>query len=75
MPTSRAGTLEVLEARAAYLSARNRVRRTRLALGRAITEARAQDIGQVAIARKLNLSREQIRRYQAEYEKSLDDVS
>ena len=62
---------EVIAARAAYLAARNRVRQTRLALGRAIAEARAQDIGQVAIARKLGLTREQVRRYEVEYRESV----
>jgi hypothetical protein len=66
---------DVIDARNAYLAARDRVRQTRLALGRAITEARAQDIGQAAIAKKLSLTREQIRRYQAEYEKSLTGES
>ena len=42
-----------------------------LALGRAIREARSRNIDQVEIAKKLNLTREQVRRYQVEYEKSL----
>lgn len=62
---------DVIEARDAYLAARGQVRQTRLALGRAIAEARAQNIDQAAIAKKLRLTREQIRRYQAEYEKSI----
>lgn len=61
---------DVLEARAAYVAARAQVRQTRLALGRSIAEARAQNIDQVVIARQLKLTREQVRRYQEEYEKS-----
>lgn len=75
MPAPPAGIPEVLEARAAYLAARNRVRQTRLALGRAIAEARAQGTGQVAIARKLGLTREQIRRYEAGYRESVAEES
>jgi hypothetical protein len=71
MPGAGDPMADVTEARSAYLAARDRVRQTRLALGRAIAEARAQGVEQVAIARTLNLSREQVRRYQAEYEKSL----
>jgi hypothetical protein len=74
-PLLPADILEVLDARNAYLAARNRVRQMRLALGQAIAEARAQDIGQATIAKKLSLTREQIRRYQAEYEKSLTGES
>lgn len=62
----------VVDARDAYLAARRQVTETRLALGRAIVEARAQGVEQVDIAKKLELTREQIRRYQAEYEKSLE---
>jgi hypothetical protein len=58
----------VLAARDAYLAARKQVTETRLALGRAIQEAREQDVPQGVIAAKLQLTREQIRRYQAEYE-------
>lgn len=61
----------VVAARDAYLSARAEAARTRVALGRAIAEARAQDIEQGAIAKELGLTREQIRRYQREYEKTL----
>lgn len=61
----------VTDARDAYLAARKRVTETRLALGRAIAEAREQNIPQLEIARKLGLTREQVRRYQAEYEKAL----
>lgn len=61
---------EVLAARDAYLAARCRVTETRLALGRAIADARAQGVKQVTIAGALGLSREHVRRYQAGYEKS-----
>lgn len=61
----------VVTARDAYLSARAEVTRTRLALGRAIADARAQRVEQDDIAKELGLTREQIRRYQREYEKSL----
>lgn len=60
---------EITDARDAYLAARQRVEDTRLALGRAIREARAEGVEQVDIAEKLNLTREQVRRYQDEYEK------
>lgn len=61
---------DVVAARNAYKAARVRVNETRLALGRAITEARAAGVQQESIAKKLGLTREQIRRYQAEFEKS-----
>jgi hypothetical protein len=61
----------VVDARDAYLAARRQVTETRLALGRAIADARAQGTDQVKIAAKLRLTREQVRRYQAEYEKWL----
>ena len=61
----------VVNAREAYLAARKQVTETRLALGRAILEARQQDIGQLAIAKELGLTREQVRRYEAEYVKTL----
>ena len=61
----------VVAARNEYVAARARVRETRLALGRVILEARAQGVQQEAIAQELKLTREQVRRYQAEYEKSL----
>ena len=64
---------DVVEARDAYLTARKHAAETRLALGRAIQEARAADIPQTEIAVKLNLTREQIRRYQREYELSLEE--
>ena len=59
----------ITDARDAYLEARRKVEETRLALGRAIREARAQGVDQVDIAAKLELNREQVRRYQDEYEK------
>jgi hypothetical protein len=61
----------VVAARDAYLAAREQVKETRLALGRAIVEARGQDVAQGKIAEELKLTREQVRRYQAEYEESL----
>jgi hypothetical protein len=64
----------VVDARDAYLAARRQVTETRLALGRAIADARAAGTDQVKIAQKLRLTREQVRRYQAEYEKSLTDA-
>ena len=60
----------VVAARDAYLAARQQVTQTRLALGRAIVEAREQNIPQFEIAKKLGLTREQVRRYQAEFEKA-----
>ena len=65
----------VVAARDAYMSARTEAKRRRLALGRAIAEARAQAVEQGAIAKELGLTREQIRRYQREYEKSLAAAS
>lgn len=61
----------ITDARDAYLTARQAVTDARLALGRAIYAARRQNIDQVAIAKTLGLTREQIRRYEAEYRKSL----
>lgn len=58
---------DVVAARAAYKAARELVTQTRLALGKAIIDARAQGVQQEQIAKKLELTREQIRRYQAEY--------
>jgi hypothetical protein len=60
----------VTDARDAYLAARKQVTDTRVALGRAIHEARQQKISQLTIAGKLGLTREQVRRYQDEYEKA-----
>lgn len=62
---------DVVEARDAYLSARQAVTATRLALGKAIADARAQGTEQVDIAKTLGLTREQIRRYEAEYRESV----
>ena len=61
----------IVAARDAYLAARQSVTDRRLALGKAIAEARAQGVEQVDIARQLDLTREQIRRYEAEYRESL----
>jgi predicted transcriptional regulator len=60
----------VLAARDSYLAARKQVTQTRLALGRAIYEAREQDVPQLKIAKELGLTREQVRRYQDEFEKA-----
>jgi transcriptional regulator len=60
----------ITDARDAYLAARRAVTETRLALGSAIADARAKGVEQVDIARKLGLTREQIRRYEAEYRES-----
>ena len=60
----------VVAARDAYLAARQQVTQTRLELGRAIAEARSQKVNQGEIAKTLGLTREQIRRYQAEYERA-----
>jgi uncharacterized protein (DUF433 family) len=62
---------DVRAARTAYKAARDRVKETRLELGRAIVEARGRNVSQADIAKELGLTREQIRRYQAEYEESL----
>lgn len=59
----------VVEARNAYVAARDQVEVTRLALGKAIREARASGTDQAKIADELKLTREQVRRYQVEYEK------
>jgi hypothetical protein len=61
----------VVAARDAYRAARRQVTETRLALGRAILEAREEGVPQLKIAAKLGLTREQVRRYQAEYEQSI----
>lgn len=61
---------DVVAARDAYLDARKLVAKRRLELGKAIVTARLQDIEQLAIAKELGLTREQVRRYQAEYVKS-----
>jgi hypothetical protein len=62
---------DVIQARDAYLAAREAVTESRLALGRAIALARLRGTDQVAIARQLGLTREQIRRYEAEYRASI----
>jgi hypothetical protein len=59
----------VVAARDAYLQARAQVKQSRLALGKAIREARERNVKQHEIATELRLTREQVRRYQAEYEK------
>lgn len=61
----------IVAARDAYLAARQSVTDSRLALGKAIAAARAQGVEQVDIARQLDLTREQIRRYETEYRESL----
>jgi hypothetical protein len=62
---------DVVEARDAYLAARSEVRQRGLALGRAILDARRQNVPMGDIATKLDLTREQVRRYRVEYEKWL----
>lgn len=64
---------DVVAARNAYLEARRQVEATRLALGRAIAEARSSGIDQTKIASELHLTREQVRRYQAEYKKKVTE--
>lgn len=63
---------DVIAARQAYeqaqRDARALVERARLDLGRAILAAREQNVSQDAIAKKLDLTREQVRRFQREYE-------
>lgn len=66
---------DVVAARDAYVAARKEVAERRLALGRAILDARRQGKRQEAIAKALSLTREQIRRYQAGYEKWLREQS
>ena len=65
---------DVIAARKAYEQAqddaRELVRRARLDLGRAGVDARRQDISQLAIVEQLGLTREQVRRFQREYEES-----
>jgi len=62
---------DVVAARDAYLDARKLVAQRRLELGHAIRTARLQEIEQGVIAKELGLTREQIRRYQTEYEREL----
>lgn len=59
---------DVVAARDAYMAARRKVAETRLALGRSILIARQRGVQQGAIAKQLGLTREHVRRYQAEYE-------
>lgn len=59
---------DVVAARDAYVAARRQVAERRRELGRAILDARKQNVPQEAIAKMLGLTREQIRRYQAGYE-------
>lgn len=63
---------DVVEARKAYEQAqedaRALVERARRALGEAVHNARGQGISQDAIAKELGLTREQVRRFQREYE-------
>lgn len=63
---------DVVAARKAYeqaqQDARQLVERARLELGRAIREAREENVSQDAIAKELGLTREQVRRFQREYE-------
>ena len=61
----------ITQARDAYLAARESVTDARLALGKAIADARKAGVEQVDIARTLKLTREQVRRYEAEYRESL----
>ena len=62
---------DVIQARDAYLAAREAVTDRRLALGQAIAYARLRGTEQVDIAKQLGLTREQIRRYEAEYRASI----
>ncbi|MEU6709943.1 hypothetical protein ABZ897_00575 [Nonomuraea sp. NPDC046802] len=63
---------DVVAARKAYeqaqIDARELVKRARLDLGRAIRDARRQEISQDAIVKELGLTREQVRRFQREFE-------
>lgn len=67
---------DVVAARKAYEKAqedaRELVRRARLDLGRAIRDARRQEVSQDAIVKELGLTREQVRRFQREYENRAD---
>jgi predicted transcriptional regulator len=60
---------EVVSARDAYLAARRMVEQRRLELGLAISQARKAGKQQEEIASMLGLTREQVRRYQREYER------
>ena len=61
----------VTDARDAYLAARQQVTETRLALVCAIHEAREQNVLQSRSPGSSGLTREQVRRYQDEYEKAV----
>lgn len=65
---------DVVAARQAYKQAQDDARalieRARLDLGKAIADARRQEVSQDAIANELKLTREQVRRFQREYESS-----
>lgn len=61
---------KVVDARDAYLAAREQVTSARLQLGEAIHQARGQDVLQGQIAKELGLTREQIRRYEDEFVKA-----
>jgi hypothetical protein len=65
---------DVVAARKAYeqaqTDARALIERARLHLGRTIADARRQDVSQDTIAKALKLTREQVRRFQREYENS-----
>ncbi len=65
----------VVDARRAYeqaqVDARTLVERARRGLGKAIHDARRQNVSQDAIAKELGLTREQVRRFQREYEQSI----
>lgn len=67
---------DVVAARKAYEKAqedaRELVRSARLDLGRAIRDARRQEVSQDAIVKELGLTREQVRRFQREYENLAD---
>lgn len=69
---------DVLTARRAYEQAQDDARalveRARLNLGKAIRDARAQNVSQDAIARELKLTREQVRRFQRMYEESVQSA-
>lgn len=62
---------DVVAARDAYLAARDEVDVRRLVLGRAVLEARRQNVAMKDLAATLKITREQVRRYRAEYEKWL----
>lgn len=66
---------EVVAAREAYErvqpDARRLIAHVRLNLGRAIRDARDKGVSQDAIAKELGLTREQVRRFQREYEDAL----